>query len=156
MKKLSRQIWMALHPEASDAIRRRFLSRLPHHVGRVEREIRRTLGYTGPLEIFDHHQSHAASSFFYSGFEEAAVLTVDGVGEWATTTFGKAAGSTVEILEEVHFPSSLGLLYSALTSYLGFDVNDGEYKVMGARSLRRASLCRAGAKAGDAGRGRPV
>jgi carbamoyltransferase len=131
VKKLSRQIWMALRPEASDAIRRRFLNRLPDHAGRVEREIRQTLGYSGPLETFDHHQSHAASSFFYSGFEEAAVLTVDGVGEWATTTFGKAAGSTVEILEEVHFPSSLGLLYSALTSYLGFEVNDGEYKVMG-------------------------
>jgi carbamoyltransferase len=130
-KKLSRQIWSALHPEASDAIRRRFLSRLPSLVGRVEREIRQTLGYTGRLEIFDHHQSHAASSFFYSGFEEAAVLTVDGVGEWATTTFGRAAGSAVEIFEEVHFPSSLGLLYSALTSYLGFEVNDGEYKVMG-------------------------
>ena len=83
------------------------------------------------LEIFDHHQSHAASSFFYSGFEEAAMLTVDGVGEWATTTFGQGTGSAVEILEEVHFPSSLGLLYSALTSYLGFEVNDGEYKVMG-------------------------
>jgi carbamoyltransferase len=131
VKKLSRQIWMALHPEASDSIRRRFLNRLPNHVGRIEREIRRTLGYTGLLEVFDHHQSHAASSFFYSGFEEAAMLTVDGVGEWATTTFGKAAGSTVEILEEVHFPSSLGLLYSALTSYLGFEVNEGEYKVMG-------------------------
>ncbi len=130
-KKLSRQIWMALHPEASDAIRRRILNRLPNHVGRVEREIRQTLGYAGRLEIFDHHQSHAASSFFYSGFEEAAVLTVDGVGEWATTTFGRAAASSVEILEEVHFPSSLGLLYSALTSYLGFEVNDGEYKVMG-------------------------
>ncbi len=131
VKKLSRQIWMALHPEASDAIRRRFLNRLPDHVGRVEREIRSTLGYAGRLEIFEHHQSHAASSFFYSGFEEAAVLTVDGVGEWATTTFGRGAGAAVEILEEVHFPSSLGLLYSALTSYLGFEVNDGEYKVMG-------------------------
>jgi carbamoyltransferase len=131
VKKLSRQIWMALHPEASDSIRRKFLSLLPNHIDRVERQIRRMLGYTGDLEIFDHHQSHAASSFFYSGFEEAAVLTVDGVGEWATTAFGRAAGSTVEIFEEVYFPSSLGLLYSALTSYLGFEVNDGEYKVMG-------------------------
>ena len=122
---------MALHPEASDAIRRRFLSRLPNRIDRVERQIRGMLGYTGPLEIFDHHQSHAASSFFYSGFDEAAVLTVDGVGEWATTTFGRAAGPSVELFEEVHFPSSLGLLYSALTSYLGFEVNDGEYKVMG-------------------------
>lgn len=131
VKKLSRQIWMTLHPEASDAIRRSFLNRLPHHAGRVEREIRQALGYTGRLEIFDHHHSHAASSFFYSGFQEAAVLTLDGVGEWATTTFGKAAGSAVELFEEVDFPNSLGLLYSALTSYLGFEVNDGEYKVMG-------------------------
>ena len=131
VKKLSRQIWMALHPQASDSVRRRVLNRLPHHVDRAEREIRSLLGYTGRLAIFDHHESHAASSFFYSGFEEAAVLTVDGVGEWATTTFGRASGSTVELLEEVHFPSSIGLLYSAMTSYLGFKVNDGEYKVMG-------------------------
>lgn len=131
VKKLSRQIWMALHPEVSDSVRRKALNLLPDRIDRVEREIRRMLGYTGRLEFFDHHQSHAASSFFYSGFEEAAVLTVDGVGEWATTAFGRAAGSAVELFEEVHFPSSLGLLYSTLTSYLGFDVNDGEYKVMG-------------------------
>jgi carbamoyltransferase len=130
-KKLSRQIWMALSPESSPVIRQRVLSRLPDRVGRVERQIRQRLGYTGRLEIFDHHHSHAASSFFYSGFEEAAVLTVDGVGEWATTTFGRAAGSAIDLFEEVHFPSSLGLLYSTLTSYLGFEVNDGEYKVMG-------------------------
>jgi carbamoyltransferase len=131
VKKLSRQIWMGLHPGASDAIRGAALGSLPNRIGQVEREIRRKLGYDGRLEFFDHHQSHAASSFFYSGFEEAAVLTVDGVGEWTTTAFGRAGGSTVEILEEVHFPSSLGLLYSTLTSYLGFKVNDGEYKVMG-------------------------
>jgi carbamoyltransferase len=131
VKKLSRQIWMTLHQDASDITRRKFLILLPDRIDRVERQIRRMLGYTGRLEIFDHHQSHAASSFFYSGFEEAAVLTVDGVGEWATTAFGRAAGSTVELFEEVQFPNSLGLLYSALTSYLGFEVNDGEYKVMG-------------------------
>jgi carbamoyltransferase len=130
-KKLSRQIWMALHPESSPTLCQRVLSRLPDRVGRVERQIRGMLGYTGRLEIFDHHLSHAASSFFYSGFEEAAVLTVDGVGEWATTTFGRAEGSAIDLFEEVHFPNSLGLLYSTLTSYLGFEVNDGEYKVMG-------------------------
>ena len=97
-KKLSRQIWMALHPEASDATRRKFLHLLPDRIDRVERQIRHMLGYNGRLEIFDHHLSHAASSFFYSGFEEAAVLTVDGVGEWATTTFGRAAGSAIEPL----------------------------------------------------------
>ncbi len=130
-KKLSRQIWMALHPDASDSIRRSVLSRLPDRVDRVERQIRHQLGYTGRLELFDHHQSHAASSFFYSGFEEAAVLTVDGVGEWATTAFGAAAGAAIDLFEEVRFPNSLGMLYSAMTAYLGFDVNDGEYKVMG-------------------------
>lgn len=130
-KKLSRQIWMALHPDTSEAIRRKILQRLPSHVNRAEREIRNALGYSGRLEVFDHHHSHAASSFFYSGFDEAAVMTVDGVGEWTTTAFGRAAGSDVELFEEVHFPHSLGLLYSALTAYLGFEVNDGEYKVMG-------------------------
>jgi carbamoyltransferase len=127
-KKLARQIWMGLR---SPDLRRQLLSRLPEHVGRVEREIRRDLGFTGPIETFDHHLSHAASSFFFSGFDEAAVLTVDGVGEWATTTFGHARGAEVELFEEVHFPHSLGLLYSAITAYLGFEVNDGEYKVMG-------------------------
>ncbi len=130
-KKLARQMWMALQPESSDFTRHKILSRLPNRIDRVERHIRLMLGYTGRLEVFDHHQSHAASSFFYSGFEEAAVLTVDGVGEWATTTFGRAAGSALDLFEEVQFPSSLGLLYSTLTSYLGFEVNDGEYKVMG-------------------------
>lgn len=130
-KKLSRQIWMALHPESSPAIRRKFLGRLSDHVQRVEQEIRQYLGFSGRLEIVDHHQAHAASAFFYSGFEEAAVLTVDGVGEWTTTAFGRAGGREVELFEEVHFPHSLGFLYSAITSYLGFEVNDGEYKVMG-------------------------
>jgi carbamoyltransferase len=100
-------------------------------VGRVEREIREQLGYEGPIEFVDHHQGHAASSYYYSGFEEAAVLTVDGVGEWATTTYGRAQGKELELFEEVRFPHSLGLLYSAITGYLGFEVNDGEYKVMG-------------------------
>ncbi|MFB3131451.1 MAG: carbamoyltransferase N-terminal domain-containing protein, partial [Rhodothermales bacterium] len=81
--------------------------------------------------FFDHHHAHAASAFFYSGFREAALLTVDGVGEWATTTYGRGEGATFEVFEEVHFPHSLGLLYATITSYLGFRVNEGEYKVMG-------------------------
>ncbi len=97
----------------------------------TELAIREGLGWDGPLVFCEHHRSHAASAFFYSPFEEAAILTVDGVGEWATTAYGRAAGRTIEILEEVRFPHSLGLLYSTLTSYLGFAVNDGEYKVMG-------------------------
>ena len=79
----------------------------------------------------DHHASHAASAFFASPFDDAAVLTVDGVGEWATATFGTGQGSTLELHREMRFPHSLGLLYSAFTAYLGFEVNEGEYKVMG-------------------------
>jgi carbamoyltransferase len=130
-KKLARQIWMGLHPDSSPEIRRRIHGRLAANLGRVEREIREGLGYEGRIEILDHHLAHAASSFYYSGFEDAAILTVDGVGEWATTTFGRAAGGEIELLEEVCFPDSLGFLYSAITAYLGFEVNEGEYKVMG-------------------------
>ena len=83
------------------------------------------------LLFAEHHQSHAASAFFPSPFEEAAVLTMDGVGEWATTSVGFGKGSTLQMRREIHFPHSLGLLYSAFTTYLGFKVNSGEYKVMG-------------------------
>ena len=79
----------------------------------------------------EHHQSHAASAFFPSPFEEAAVLTMDGVGEWATTSVGIGRGHELQMLKEIHFPHSLGLLYSAFTYYTGFKVNSGEYKVMG-------------------------
>jgi carbamoyltransferase len=83
------------------------------------------------LLFTEHHQSHAASAFFPSPFEEAAVLTIDGVGEWATTSVGLGRGHRLEMLKELHFPHSLGLLYSAFTYYTGFKVNSGEYKVMG-------------------------
>ncbi|MBD1153159.1 carbamoyltransferase [Pelagibacterales bacterium SAG-MED24] len=79
----------------------------------------------------DHHLSHAASAFYPSPFNEAIVLTADGVGEWATTTFALAKGNKVKIIKEIHFPHSLGLLYSAFTYYIGFKVNSGEYKLMG-------------------------
>jgi carbamoyltransferase len=79
----------------------------------------------------EHHLSHAASAFFASPFEEAAVLTMDGVGEWATTSLAHGKGNQLEVLREIHFPHSLGLLYSAFTYYTGFKVNSGEYKVMG-------------------------
>jgi carbamoyltransferase len=98
---------------------------------RPEREIREVLGYEGPISFFGHHQSHAASTYFYSGFTDAAILTVDGVGEWATTTYASGQAGTIESFEVVRYPHSLGLLYSTITSYLGFNVNDGEYKVMG-------------------------
>ena len=83
------------------------------------------------LLFAEHHQSHAASAFFPSPFEEAVVLTMDGVGEWTTTSVGVGSGKTLEIVKELHFPHSLGLLYSAFTYYTGFRVNSGEYKLMG-------------------------
>ncbi|QJB57274.1 carbamoyltransferase [Pseudodesulfovibrio sp. zrk46] len=90
------------------------------------------LGEGKPQILFpEHHLSHAASAFYPSPFEEAAILTVDGVGEWATTTIGKGSGKDITILKELHFPHSLGLLYSAFTAFCGFRVNSGEYKLMG-------------------------
>jgi carbamoyltransferase len=83
------------------------------------------------LRFSEHHLSHAASAFFPSPFEEAAVLTMDGVGEWATTSLAIGRGNTLEVLKEIHFPHSLGLLYSAFAYYTGFKVNSGEYKLMG-------------------------
>src|SRR5256714_8417350 len=83
------------------------------------------------LRFIEHHESHAASAFFPSPFEEAAILTMDGVGEWATTSTGVGSGNRLTLLDEIHFPHSLGLLYSAFTYYTGFKVNSGEYKIMG-------------------------
>jgi carbamoyltransferase len=99
---------------------------LPH-------EIRRGLHnrYSGRLIFTDHHQSHAASAFFPSPFEEAAILTLDGVGEWSTTCIGTGRGNRLELSWEQRFPHSLGLLYSAFTYYAGYRVNSGEYKLMG-------------------------
>src|SRR6202051_4555142 len=85
----------------------------------------------GRLLFCEHHLSHAASAFYPSPFDEAAVLTMDGVGEWATTSAAIGNGNRLEITQEIHFPHSLGLLYSALTYYTGFKVNSGEYQVMG-------------------------
>ncbi|MFH1069123.1 MAG: carbamoyltransferase N-terminal domain-containing protein, partial [Candidatus Glassbacteria bacterium] len=93
--------------------------------------IRRELGYEGKIIFPEHHESHAASAFYPSPFREAAVLTVDGVGEWATTTVGRGRDNLVELLFEQHFPHSLGLFYSAFTYFTGFKVNSGEYKMMG-------------------------
>ena len=97
-----------------------------------DRTLRDSLGgYEGSLLYAEHHESHAASAFFPSPFEEAAVLTMDGVGEWATASMGVGRGNDVTILKEIRWPDSLGLLYSAFTYYTGFKVNSGEYKVMG-------------------------
>jgi len=98
----------------------------------TERDIRRSLeGYGGEILFAEHHESHAASAFFPSPFREAAILTVDGVGEWATASFGVGRDNDIQLLQELHWPDSLGLLYSAFTYYTGFKVNSGEYKVMG-------------------------
>src|SRR5205809_7206025 len=86
---------------------------------------------TDRILFSEHHLSHAASAFFCSPFEDAAVLTVDGVGEWATATMGVGRGTTLTLEREMRFPHSLGLLYSVFTAFLGFEVNEGEYKVMG-------------------------
>ena len=95
-------------------------------------QIRKALGgYEGPVLFAEHHESHAASAFYPSPFAEAAVLTMDGVGEWATSSYGVGRGKDLELLAELHYPHSLGMLYSAFTYYTGFKVNSGEYKVMG-------------------------
>ncbi len=94
-------------------------------------ELDKTVDWTGKLLFSEHHLSHAASAFYPSPFESAAVLTMDGVGEWSTTSLAHGNGSKLEVLQEIHFPHSLGLLYSAFTYFTGFKVNSGEYKVMG-------------------------
>ncbi len=123
-KKLSRQLWAG--PSRGSSARLPWLD-----ARRPEREIRELFGFEGELLRFEHHQSHAASAYYFSGFDDAAVMTMDAVGEWTTTAYGTARGPKLELIEQVEFPHSLGILYSAVTSYLGFAVNDGEYKVMG-------------------------
>src|ERR671925_207061 len=98
----------------------------------VKNLIREQLGVPAEKILFsEHHLSHAASTFLCSPFDEAAILTIDGVGEWATATMGRGKGTDISLVREVRFPHSVGLLYSAFTAFLGFEVNEGEYKVMG-------------------------
>jgi len=111
-----------------------FIKSLPAWINeklRVPKIIRKKLKYRGNVIFVDHHMAHAASSFLVSPFEEAAILTVDGVGEWTTTALGVGKGNDIVLLKDIRFPHSLGLLYSAITAYLGFSVNNSEYKVMG-------------------------
>jgi carbamoyltransferase len=103
----------------------------------IRAHIHRKLGYDGPILFTEHHLSHAASAYFPSPYEDAAIVTADGVGEWDSTTIGIGQGLDLELSEEVHYPHSLGLLYSAFTAYLGFEVNEGEYKVMGMAAYGR-------------------
>lgn len=93
--------------------------------------IKDKLGYTGRIIFPEHHESHAASAFYPSPYNKAAILTMDGVGEWTTTSYGIGDGNNIQLIADIKFPHSLGLLYSALTYYTGFKVNSGEYKVMG-------------------------
>ncbi len=93
--------------------------------------IKEKLGYTGKIIFPEHHESHAASAFYPSPYNKAAILTMDGVGEWTTTSYGIGDGNDIQLLADIKFPHSLGLLYSAITYYTGFKVNSGEYKVMG-------------------------
>ncbi|HEX3128881.1 MAG TPA: carbamoyltransferase [Thermoanaerobaculia bacterium] len=123
-RKCGRQLWAGL-PEGGSPDLAWLDVEAPY------RMIHEELGYDFDVHHFSHHESHAASAFYYSGFPEAAVLTVDGVGEWDTTTYGYGRGAKLQAFDRVEFPHSLGLLYSTLTAWLGFEVNDGEYKVMG-------------------------
>ncbi len=122
--------YAAVAPAGQDEFREAMTSLLGEkvHVGEI---IEAALGTPRPLWYVDHHLSHAASAFYPSPFEDAAILTVDGVGEHATLTMGQGKGSQIEIQREIRYPHSLGLLYSAITQYCGFRVNSGEYKLMG-------------------------
>src|SRR5205809_3487537 len=97
----------------------------------MKTELQKELNFSGPNIFPEHHEAHAASAFYPSPFQEAAFLTVDGVGEWTTTSYGTGRDGHVQIAGELHFPHSLGLLYSAFTYFTGFRVNSGEYKLMG-------------------------
>jgi len=111
-----------------------FLKAMPLWIGKklwIKELIKDELNYFGKILFPEHHMSHAASSFYTSPFKEAAFLTMDGVGEWSTTSYGVGEGHKLEMLADIKFPNSIGLLYSAFTYYTGFRVNSGEYKVMG-------------------------
>jgi carbamoyltransferase len=111
-----------------------FLQAMPEWLGKklfMKKLIIHELGHKLDVHFVEHHQSHAASAFFPSPFQESAVLTIDGVGEWTTTSWGVGQGNRLELKEEIRFPHSLGLLYSTFTYYTGFRVNSGEYKLMG-------------------------
>ncbi|MBT7903327.1 carbamoyltransferase [Candidatus Woesearchaeota archaeon] len=111
-----------------------FLSSMPSWINqklRIMKKIRKDLKYKKDVLFIEHHLAHAASSFLVSPFKKAAILTVDGVGEWTTTTYGEGNENNIELLKELRFPHSVGLLYSTITAYMGFSVNNSEYKVMG-------------------------
>lgn len=133
--KHARQLWALEQATGSPEEAAQEAVRLGLDPAAAERSIRERLGLDGPWRgaflTFPHHLSHAASAYYFSGFPEAAVLTIDGVGEWATTAYGRGAEDDLDLFEEVRFPHSLGLFYSTVAAYLGFRVNGGEGKVMG-------------------------
>lgn len=113
---------------------RSWLEAMPLWLGKklhMHKVFKNEIGYDGDVLFTEHHEAHASSAFYPSPFEEAAILTIDGVGEWATTSYGFGKGKDITLLKELHFPDSLGLLYSAFTYFAGFKVNSGEYKLMG-------------------------
>jgi len=97
----------------------------------IKKDIKTKSGFKGDIICVKHHESHSASAFFPSPYKQSAILTMDGVGEWTTTSFGEGKNNNIDIQSEIHFPHSIGLLYSAFTYYTGFKVNSGEYKLMG-------------------------
>jgi len=113
---------------------RSWLQAMPLWLGQklhITKVIKKETGYKGDILFTEHHEAHAASAFYPSPFNQAAILTIDGVGEWATASYGIGSGKDLNLLKELHFPDSLGLLYSAFTYFTGFRVNSGEYKLMG-------------------------
>lgn len=111
-----------------------FLISMPSWINeklRILKTLRKIFKYNKNVYFIDHHLAHAASTFLTSPYEKAAILTVDGVGEWATASYGYGEGNKIDIMKELRFPHSVGLLYSTITAYLGFSVNNSEYKVMG-------------------------
>lgn len=130
--------FQATFPKASSAFVER-TPRLLHEELQIADIIRDELGTSAEILFLEHHLSHAASAFLVSPFDEAAILTVDGVGEWATTCLGHGSGNSIQLFQEIHYPHSLGLLYSAITAFLGFKVNNDEYKVMGLASYGEPS-----------------
>ena len=122
------------HLESFPLSMKTFVSSLPSWMNeklRVVKIIRKNLKYKKDILFVEHHMAHAASCFLVSPYERAAILTVDGVGEWTTTAYGIGDGNEINLMKEIKFPHSLGLLYSTITAYLGFSVNNSEYKVMG-------------------------
>src|SRR3989344_1588307 len=122
------------HLETFPKSMKTFLSLTPSWINqklRIIKTIRKELKYEKDVLFVDHHLAHAASAFLLSPFKESAIVTLDGVGEWTTTSYGFGKGNKIKLEKEITFPSSIGLLYSTITAYLGFSVNNSEYKVMG-------------------------